>query len=91
METIPVSARARRDLVTNPAFDEALDILEEVIRKETARLTLDAQEDELRKIQFQSGVVEGAKRALLRLVNYRKDAVDDFKKEQQRSPQLELA
>ena len=89
---IPVSPRARRDLVTNPAFDDALDSIEELIIRETHSLTLDAQEDELRKIQRRAGIVEGAKRCLERLKNYRKDAISDFTKAQHRSrePQLEL-
>jgi hypothetical protein len=73
--------RTRRDLVTNPAFNDLLLEIEEVIRAETERLTLDAREDSLAKINFQSGVVEGGKRCLGRLKNFRSGALEDFRKE----------
>ena len=73
------SLRARRDLVTNPAFDALLVELTALAQTETERLTLDAREREVEKINFQAGVVEGARRALGRLKNYRAAVLEDFR------------
>ncbi len=73
-----VDVRSRRDLVTNPAFSDVGQALDEMMRKETIVLTGDARGTDTEKINFQAGILEGIKRVQLRLGNYREDALSDF-------------
>ena len=86
--TTPTTPRSRRDLVTNAAYEDVLEEVEELIRLETVRLAKESQSSELGKIHFQSGVVEGSKRVMARLKNYRSSALEDFRKDGKTTPDL---
>jgi len=75
----PIGLRSRRDMVTNPAFGEMTAAIVEMVRKETECLTQHAQESDLARINHQAGIVEGIKRVLARLDNYRADSLADFR------------
>jgi hypothetical protein len=77
-----VDVRSRRDLVTNPAFSDVSQAIDEMIRKETVILTGDARGKDLEKVNFQAGVLEGIKRVQARLGNYRENALEDFHTDQ---------
>jgi hypothetical protein len=66
-------------MVTNPAFSEMTAAIVEMTRKETECLTQHAQESDLARINHQAGIVEGIKRVLVRLDNYRADSLADFR------------
>lgn len=74
------AARSQRDLVTNPAFDDLLGELTLLVDAETQRLTLDAGQLELSRINYQAGVVEGAKRALNRIKTMRSTILESYGK-----------
>ena len=82
--TVPTTPRSKRDLVTNVAYEDLMGEVVEMIRCEMERLAIDSQEGDLGKIQFQSGLVEGGKRALARMKNYRSAALEDFRNDSQR-------
>ena len=82
--TLHVTPRSRRDLATNPAFDELLLELENLVTSETERLALDAREPDITRINWQSGALEGSKRSLERLLKYRTAAIDGFKQEEKK-------
>jgi hypothetical protein len=65
-----VNVRARRDLVTNPAYDEMLELIAQTIAGESDRLVADAKQD-LDTLRFQSGTVHGAKLVHNKLKDYR--------------------
>jgi hypothetical protein len=77
--TLLVNARSRRDLVTNPAYDEVLAELRSLADAETSRLAVEGRESDLSRINWQSGVLEGAKRAIEMLSTYRKAAMNGAK------------
>lgn len=76
--SFPADVRARRDLVTNPAFSDVNAVIEEMVRLETVKLTNDAKGTELDKVNFQAGMLEGIRRVQMRLGSYREDALSDF-------------
>ena len=73
-----MSARSKRDLVTNSSYETLMVEVGEMIFTETERLKLDSRESDLGKIQFQSGIVEGVERALKRMQSFRAAALEDF-------------
>ena len=77
-----VGNKARRDLVTNPAWFEMLGKLKEVERREIAGLQAVATGAELAGINTQAGIVQGVQRCLLRLDNFQKDILDDASQKQ---------
>jgi len=72
-----IGNKARRDLVTNPAWFEMVAALREVQRKEAMGLHQVATGGELARINTQAGIVQGVERCLLRLDNFQKDILDD--------------
>ena len=74
-----IGNKARRDLVTNPAWDEMMAVLQEMQRKESAGLHAVARGAELANINTQAGIVEGVSRCLYRLVNFQKEILVDAK------------
>ena len=84
-------AKARRDLVTNPAFDDLLRTVDEMARQESESLQRSAEESDLAKINVQAGVVEGIRRVLLRIENYKVDAITDYTTDTQRERVPEAA
>lgn len=84
-------AKARRDLVTNPAFDDLLRTVDDMARQESESLQRSAEESDLAKINVQAGVVEGIRRVLLRIENYKVDAITDYTTDVQRERVPEAA
>jgi len=84
-------AKARRDLVTNPAFDDLLRTVDDMARQESESLQRSAEESDLAKINVQAGVVEGIRRVLLRIENYKVDAITDYTTDTQRERVPEAA
>tara|TARA_R110000765_G_scaffold367889_1_gene457974 strand:+ start:482 stop:748 length:267 start_codon:yes stop_codon:yes gene_type:complete len=84
--SFPADIRSRRDLVTNPAFADVHAVLDEMVRLETVILTNDAKGNNLEKVNYQAGVLEGIKRVQTRLGNYREDALSDFHKDSNAIP-----
>ena len=84
-------AKARRDLVTNPAFDALMRTVDEMARQESESLQRSAEESDLAKINVQAGVVEGIRRVLLRIENYKVDAITDYTTDTQRERVPEAA
>jgi|DEB0MinimDraft_10_1074344.scaffolds.fasta_scaffold288861_1 hypothetical protein len=72
-----ITFRARKDLVTNSAFEELVAEIQEMERIETQRLTFDAKEGDIQKVNVQAGQVEGIRKVLKRIENYRKQAIED--------------
>ena len=70
--------RMNRDLVTNPAYDALLAQVEKACNSELARLTNDAQESDIHKVNRQAGILEGSKRIWLLLINYRSSVMEEF-------------
>ena len=77
MNTDHIGNKARRDLVTNPAWFEMLGKLNEVLRREQANLHSVAGGAELAKINTQAGIAQGVERCILRLENLQKEILDD--------------
>ena len=84
-------AKARRELVTNPAFDDLLRTVDDMARQESESLQRSAEESDLAKINVQAGVVEGIRRVLLRIENYKVDAITDYTTDTQRERVPEAA
>lgn len=72
-----IGNKARRDLVTNPAWFVMMDALQETLRKEQANLHSVAGGAELARINTQAGITQGVERAILRLENFQKEILDD--------------
>lgn len=68
--------RARRDLVTNPAYTELKLIIREIEKRESDNAISVAQGGDLHKANVQAGIVEGIQRVLIRLDSYEKDTLD---------------
>jgi hypothetical protein len=64
--------RCRRDLVTNPAYEDLQAIVREGVRKEGVRLEDIGGEESIAAINTQAGVVKGMRLAMTLLENYRK-------------------
>jgi|6_EtaG_2_1085325.scaffolds.fasta_scaffold07533_8 hypothetical protein len=82
----PVDTRSRRDLVTNPAFGDLLSEMDQMIQQETATLTNDAKDTDIGRVNYQAGVLEGIRRAQVRLANYREHALYEFGKVRKEQP-----
>ena len=78
MNTFPVDIRAKRDLVTNPAWSDVLVVMDEMVRKTTVSLTLDAQGTDISKVNKTAGMLEGMKLVQKMFGNYREEALKDF-------------
>lgn len=70
--------RMNRDLVTNPAYDDLIERVTQACNAELARLTNDAQESDIHKVNRQAGILEGSKRIWLLLLNYRSSVMEEF-------------
>ena len=87
VNTLPISiTRSRRDLVTNPAFEELTEAVNSMVDQEIHKLALDSRGSELHSINYQSGIVDGIKRVLLRMENFRDDGMGDFRGQSERDP-----
>ena len=73
--------RARRDFVTNEVYAELLAVFEETILKETKALTADAMQHDLAQINARAGSVEGMKKLVLLMGQYREQALSEFRVE----------
>jgi len=74
--TIDPGPRARKDLVTNPAYTELKILIREIERREGDNAISIAQGADIHKVNVQAGVVEGIQRVLIRLENYEKEALN---------------
>tara|TARA_R100000808_G_scaffold7676_1_gene22287 strand:+ start:5723 stop:5977 length:255 start_codon:yes stop_codon:yes gene_type:complete len=75
--TTGVTVRSRKDFVSNIAFEHLLSELIDVHQSELTKLTNDAKEGDIQKVNVQGGVVEGVHRVIKRIENYRLAALED--------------
>lgn len=83
--------RYRRDFVTNPSFNEALELLRDMVRKETLLLKTASRDQNIARINTQVGVVDGIERAMLRLENMKRDTLQPVLERQDQEERKEEA
>lgn len=68
-------ARSRRDLVTNPAFAEVVELIKNQVTKETHSMLITAEGMDMGLINKQAGIVEGVKRVIVLLDTFRENSI----------------